>query len=101
MQPCDISSQIFHDKHDMAEEAFLAPCASFFMINCMCNSIRLLLQPGSAQSSGVEEFLCVMMLVAYGLREREREREIHYVQWASKAYEDESVFMSEAHLGWQ
>ncbi len=32
---------------------------------------------------------------------REREREIHYVHWASKAYEDESVFMSEAHLGWQ
>ncbi len=31
----------------------------------------------------------------------EREREIHYVQWASKAYEDESMFMSEAHLGWQ
>ncbi len=30
-----------------------------------------------------------------------REREIHYVHWASKAYEDESVFMSEAHLGWQ
>ncbi len=29
------------------------------------------------------------------------EREIHYVHWASKAYEDESVFMSEAHLGWQ
>ncbi len=29
---------------------------------------------------------------------REREREIHYVHWASKAYEDESVFMSEAHL---
>ncbi len=34
-------------------------------------------------------------------REREREREIHYVHWASKAYEDESVFMSEADLGWQ
>ncbi len=34
-----------------------------------------------------------------GEREREREREIHYVHWASKAYEDESVFMSEAHLG--
>ncbi len=34
-------------------------------------------------------------------REREREREIHYVHWASKAYEDESMFMSEAHLGWQ
>ncbi len=34
-------------------------------------------------------------------REREREREIHYVHWASKVYEDESVFMSEAHLGWQ
>ncbi len=33
--------------------------------------------------------------------EREREREIHYVHWASKAYEDESVFMSEAHRGWQ
>ncbi len=32
---------------------------------------------------------------------RGREREIHYVHWASKAYEDESVFMSEAHLGWQ
>ena len=32
---------------------------------------------------------------------REREREIHYVHWASKAYEDESVFMSEADLGWQ
>ncbi len=32
---------------------------------------------------------------------REREREIHNVHWASKAYEDESVFMSEAHLGWQ
>ncbi len=30
-----------------------------------------------------------------------REREIHYVHWASKAYEDESVFMSEANLGWQ
>ncbi len=30
-----------------------------------------------------------------------REREIHYVHWASKAYEDESVFISEAHLGWQ
>ncbi len=27
--------------------------------------------------------------------------EIHYVHWASKAYEDESVFMSEAHLGCQ
>ncbi len=25
----------------------------------------------------------------------EREGEIHYVHWASKAYEDESVFMSE------
>ncbi len=35
------------------------------------------------------------------LYERKREREIHYVHWASKAYEDESVFMSEAHLGWQ
>ncbi len=35
------------------------------------------------------------------LLEREREREIHYVHWASKAYEDESEFMSEAHLGWQ
>ncbi len=23
------------------------------------------------------------------------------LSWASKAYEDESVFMSEAHLGWQ
>ncbi len=35
-------------------------------------------------------------------REREREREgIHYVHWASKAYEDESGFMSEALLGWQ
>ncbi len=33
--------------------------------------------------------------------EREKEREIHYVHWASKAYEDESVLMSEAHLGWQ
>ncbi len=32
---------------------------------------------------------------------REREREIHYVHWASKAYEDESAFTSEAHLGWQ
>ncbi len=32
---------------------------------------------------------------------REREREIHYVHWASKAYEDECVFMPEAHLGWQ
>ncbi len=31
----------------------------------------------------------------------EREREIHYVHWASEAYEDESMFMSEAHLGWQ
>ncbi len=30
-----------------------------------------------------------------------RETEIHYVHWASKAHEDESVFMSEAHLGWQ
>ncbi len=27
----------------------------------------------------------------------EREREIHYVHWASKAYEDESMFMPEAH----
>ena len=34
-------------------------------------------------------------------RRKEREREIHYVHWASKAYEDESVFMSEADLGWQ
>ncbi len=35
------------------------------------------------------------------LREREGERESHYVHWTSKAYEDESVFMSETHLGWQ
>ncbi len=28
--------------------------------------------------------------------QREREREIHYVHWASKAYEDESVFMTAA-----
>ncbi len=33
--------------------------------------------------------------------EKERDLEIHHVRWASKAYEDESVFMSEAHLGWQ
>ncbi len=32
-------------------------------------------------------------------REREREREIHYFHLASKAYEDEPVFMPEAHLG--
>ncbi len=31
----------------------------------------------------------------------QREREIHYVDWASKTYEDESVFTSETHLGWQ
>ncbi len=29
---------------------------------------------------------------------RERERESHYVHWASNAYEDESMFMSESHL---
>ncbi len=34
-------------------------------------------------------------------QQKERDRDIHYVHWASKAYEDESVFMSEAHLGWQ
>ncbi len=28
----------------------------------------------------------------HAVREREREREIHYVHWASKAYGDESVF---------
>ena len=39
--------------------------------------------------------------VMTGSGKREREREIHYVHWASKAYEDESVFMSEADLGWQ
>ncbi len=32
---------------------------------------------------------------------KEGERESHYVHWASKTYEDESVFMSDAHLGWQ
>ncbi len=32
---------------------------------------------------------------------RQIEGEIHYVHWASKAYEDESVIMYEAHLGWQ
>ncbi len=32
---------------------------------------------------------------------RESEREVQHVHWASKAYEEESVIMSEAHLGWQ
>ncbi len=40
-------------------------------------------------------------IAVHVLSVQEREREIHYVHWASKAYEDESVFMSEAHLGWQ
>ncbi len=39
--------------------------------------------------------------VVKGCIMRWRDREIFYVHWASKAYEDESVFMSEAHLGWQ
>ncbi len=43
----------------------------------------------------------VPAVTANNVRMREIEREIHYVHWASKTYEDESVLMSEAHLGWQ
>ncbi len=42
-----------------------------------------------------------MRTIMWHITERERGRGIHYVHWASKAYEDESVFMSEAHLGWR
>ncbi len=34
-------------------------------------------------------------------RERQRSSLRPFNDWSSKAYEDESVFMSEAHLGWQ
>ncbi len=38
---------------------------------------------------------------SHHVAQHQREREVHYVHWASKAYEDESVFVPEAHLGWQ
>ncbi len=61
------------------------------------HSIRFVLRPLLAERP---ERISLFHTISH-THAQEREREIHYVHWASKAYEDESVFMSEADLGWQ